>query len=357
MQDSFNLDETDLSLINVMQIAPRATWTEIGKVLDINSATAARRWDRLSEKGVAWVTAYPNLSMWSERSVLAFVEVDCEPSVRGQVVDALVEVPQVANVSQAASGRDLFLVVLFPDLQALSRFVLDQVSRLHGVRGTRTHTATRFYSEGNRWRLQALSPAQRTLLTRHAPPGSAGTEPLPESCRDLLLSLSADGRRTVAELADLTGTSVSTTRRRLERVMRDGLVSFRCEVSDIISGWPVSAYFWARVPANDLDRIAQSLLKLPEIRMCAAITGTDNLLVIVWLRTLGDSQRLETKIAEGFPTLSLSERAVVLRMTKRMGRVLDRQGRTTSAVPLNPWADTPPAIMGSPEAPAAVTSR
>ncbi|MFG2859232.1 AsnC family transcriptional regulator [Streptomyces sioyaensis] len=43
MQDSFNLDEADLALIHVLQIPPRATWTEIGKVLDINPVTVARR--------------------------------------------------------------------------------------------------------------------------------------------------------------------------------------------------------------------------------------------------------------------------------------------------------------------------
>jgi hypothetical protein len=112
-------------------------------------------------------------------------------------------------------------------------------------------------------------------------------------------------------------------------------------VSDIISGWPVIAYFWARVPAHELDRIAQALLALPEIRMCAAITGTDNLLVIVWLRSLGESQRLETRLAERFPTLTLTERAIVLRMSKRMGRLLDSHGRCTSPVPVNPWADIP----------------
>ncbi|MFJ8363572.1 Lrp/AsnC family transcriptional regulator [Streptomyces sp. NPDC093984] len=341
MQDSFILDEADLSLINVMQIAPRATWTEVGKVLGVNAVTATRRWERLSAHGVAWVTAYPNLSWWTEHNCLAFIEVDCEPSARQQVVDTLAHVPQVASVSQLAGGRDLFLVTLFTDLQALSRFVLDHVSRLPGVRATRTHTATHFYSEGNKWRLQALSPDQRAHLTRHAPHSPARDDAFPASGRDVLLALGPDGRRTVADLAHLTSNTVSTTRRRLERLIRSGLASFRCEVSDVISGWPVSAYFWARVPPRDLDKIAQSLLTLPEIRMCAAITGTDNLLVIVWLRSLGDSQRLETKIAERIPTLTLVERAIVLRFTKRMGRLLDGQGRSTGAVPIDPWAHHP----------------
>ncbi|MFG2030054.1 Lrp/AsnC family transcriptional regulator [Streptomyces sp. NPDC048825] len=341
MQDSFSLDEADLSLINVMQIAPRATWTEVGKVLGLHSATVARRWERLTEQGVVWVTAYPNLSLWTERRCFAFIEVDCEPTARKQVVDVLAGVPQIVSVSQAASGRDLFLVALFTDLQALSRFVLDYLSLLPGVRGTRTRTATRFYSEGNNWRLQALSPDQRAHLTRHNRKTSPGSGASHEAFRDLLLPLSSDGRRTTAELAALTSTSVSTTRRRLERMVREGLVSFRCEASDIISSWPVIAHFWARVPAHELDGIAQALLALPEIRMCAAITGTDNLLVIVWLRYLGESQRLETRLAERFPTLTLTERAIVLRMSKRMGWLLDSHGRCTSPVPVNPWADIP----------------
>ncbi|MFD5395152.1 Lrp/AsnC family transcriptional regulator [Streptomyces sp. NPDC127097] len=344
MQDSFNLDEADLALIHVLQIAPRATWTEIGKVLDINPVTAARRWERIRAEGLAWVTAYPKLSVWAEHHCLAFVEVDCEPSARHHVVNALMRVPQVASVSQVGSGRDLFLIVVFTDLQALSRFVLDHLSRLSGVRGTRTHTATHFYSEASKWRLQALSADQRTHLARHAPPRTVGDGLLPDSCRDLVLALGDDGRRTATELADLTSMSVSTARRRLERIIQNGLVSFRCEVAEIISGWPVIAHFWASVPPGELEMTARTLVTLPEIRMCAAMTGTDNLLVIVWLRSLGDSHRLEEKLAERFPALKLTERAVVLRMTKRMGWLLDDFGRGVGTVPINPWAGMPDAL-------------
>jgi DNA-binding Lrp family transcriptional regulator len=341
MQDSFNLDETDLSLINTLQIAPRATWGEIGKVLDINPTTAARRWQRISADGLAWVTAYPRLAVWAEHFCLAFVEVDCEPDTRHRVVEQLIREPQVASVTQVGSGRDLFLMVLFTNLQSLSSFVLDHVSRLPGVRKTRTHTATHFYSEASKWRLHALSSDQRADLARRAPPRGSGETMLPASCRDLALSLGEDGRRTAAELAALISVSVSTARRRLERMIQNGLVSFRCEVAQITSGWPVIAYFWARVPPNDLELTARTLVTLPEIRMCAAVTGTDNLVVIVWLRSLGDSQRLEGLLAERFPALRLTDRAVVLRMSKRMGRLLDDTGRSTGVIPINPWARLP----------------
>ncbi|GHK05687.1 hypothetical protein SY2F82_74840 [Streptomyces sp. Y2F8-2] len=72
-------------------------------------------------------------------------------------------------------------------------------------------------------------------------------------------------------------------------------------------------------------------------RADGVVSGT----VIVWLRSLGDSQRLETKLAERIPTLTLVERAIVLSTTKRMGRLLDGRGRGTDAVPIHPWAHHP----------------
>jgi len=101
----------------------------------------------------------------------------------------------------------------------------------------------------------------------------------------------------------------------------------------------VIATFWAQVPAHELETTARVLVNLPEIRLCAAVTGTDNLVATVWLRSLGDSHRLETALAERCPALRLTERAVVLRQSKRMGRLLDDDGRSTGVVPINPSAE------------------
>ncbi|GAA3353999.1 hypothetical protein GCM10017744_009850 [Streptomyces antimycoticus] len=57
-----DLDELDRGLVHALQIHPRAPWTLVGDVLAVNPVTAARRWRRLQEAGLAWVTAYPQLS-------------------------------------------------------------------------------------------------------------------------------------------------------------------------------------------------------------------------------------------------------------------------------------------------------
>lgn len=326
------LDETDRALVNVLQVSPRASWTEVASALSINPATAARRWSRLHESGLARVTAYPNLAAWARHRCLAFVEVDCTPASRADVVTHLAQLPRVASVTIASSGRDLYLTVLTPDLATLSATVLG----LTGVRGTRTHLVTHLFTEGATWRLDALDSDQRAAL--HPQSRTAGV--LADSDRDLLLALS-DGRRGVAEIAERTGTSVSTARRRLTRAQRDGALSFRCETAQRTTGWPISASFWARVPPHELRAVAAGLIGLPEIRMCAAVTGADNLVISLWLRSLADSQRFEEQLSTRFPTLAVTDRTIELHAAKRMGCLLTPTGRIHEVIPVDPWTENP----------------
>lgn len=334
MSESASLEETDRALVNVLQVAPRASFTEVGAALAINAVTVARRWARLHDNGLAAVTAYPNLAAWARHRCMAFVEVDCDPAAREDVVARLARVPRIASVTMASSGRDLYLTVLAPDLAELSATVLG----LTGIRGTRTHLVTRLFTEGATWRLDALDSEQRAALH----PTSRAAAVLPDTDRDLLLALSDDGRRSVAEIAERTGTSTSTARRRLAGALRAGTLSFRCETTQRVTGWPVSASFWARVPPHELRAVAAGLVGLPEIRMCAAVTGADNLVISLWLRSLADSQRFEEQLSTRFPTLSVTDRTIELRAAKRMGCLLAPDGHVRGVVPVDPWTGVTP---------------
>lgn len=338
MQDSRTPDETDLRLVHVLQATPRATWHEVGRALGIDPATAARRWQGLADAGLARVTAYPDVRLWAQDHCNAFIELDLEPTARAHAVEVLSRLPQVVSISVISSGRDLFLTVLTPDLPTLSRVVLHDLHRLPGLRGTRTHTVTTVYGEGNHWRLGALEPQRRAQPARQVPPTASRPVWKPHH-RDVLRALD-DGRRPAAEIAARTGKSGSTVRRWLNEAVDSRLLALRCEVAQPITGWPVTATFWARVPPDELDRTGAALTELPEVRLCAAVTGADNLVMTLWLRSLGDVQRVEADLARRLPALTLTDRAVTLRAVKRMGCLLDDSGRITDVVPVDPWASS-----------------
>jgi DNA-binding Lrp family transcriptional regulator len=333
VQDSLTPDETDLKLVHALQTAPRATWHEVGRSLGIDPVTAARRWQGLADAGLARVTAYPEVRLWAQDHCNAFIEIDVEPTARPHAVEVLSRIPQIASISIISSGRDLYLTVLTPDLATLSHVVLHRLHALPGLRRTRTHTVTTVYGEGNHWRLGALEPRRRV------PPGRpTGSRPVWKPHHREVLRALDDGRRPAAEIAARTGKSASTVRRWLGEMVDGRLLSLRCEVAQPITGWPIAATFWARVPPDELDRTAAALTELPEVRLCAAVTGADNLVMTLWLRSLGDVQRLEAELARRLPALTLTDRAVTLRAVKRMGCLLDEAGRITDVVPIDPWA-------------------
>ncbi|HVH23082.1 MAG TPA: Lrp/AsnC ligand binding domain-containing protein [Pseudonocardia sp.] len=324
-----DLDEQDLALLHGMQIAPRVSWSAAASILGSTPATIAARWDRLRSDGLAWVTAHPA----GATLVVSLVEVDCRPESRAEVVRAVCADPRAATVEESARDRDLLLTVMTPDLPELTRFALDELSRIPGVQRTRTHLTTAIHWQGSSWRLDALDPRQRAGFERVAAEAAAvpDTGPPPDAWL-LIEALAHDGRASAADLARLTGRNAATVRRQLPRLIASGLLAFRCEVAQVPSQWPISCTFVGRVPAPEHARTAAALATLAELRLCVSTTGSSNFMFTVWVRSLQRLLELERLLAEKLPWLGIVESAVTLRTPKRMGWMLDDRGRATGEV-------------------------
>lgn len=332
------LDELDRGVVHALQIHPRAPWTLVGDVLGVNPVTVARRWQRLEEAGLAWVTAYPRLSD-SRIVVTGIVEVDTEPGVAEEVARALAAEHVVANVKITAGGRDIVTAVQTRDLDELAHLTTRLFQQTPGVRATRTHVSTGVPTEGSRWRLRSLDAAQCARIeASHAsdiPPDTATGPSAPWDSLDahLLELLSSDGRMSIRALATATGVGLTTVRRRLQSLLASR-VSLRCDLARPLSGWPLSAVYFASVPAQYLEETSRVLSSVREVRSCAITAGPHNLVIDVWLRALADVHTFEAHLSRRLPRLVIDDRSVVLRTVKHMGRLLDRDGRCVGVVPL-----------------------
>lgn len=265
--------------------------------------------------------------------VIAFVEVDVEPAARPAMVYALCRDARAATVEEATTGCDLLVTAIVPDQQALTVFVFDDLLRMSGVRRADTHLATAVHREGSRWRLDALDQDQQAALSAIAGP-TVDSRPTisPERYRPLVEALTYDGRRSAAELARITGRNPATVRRQVSKLLASELLSFRCDVAWIASEWPVVSTWWARVSAEEAERTIRSLTTLPELRLCASTAGKSNLMFTLWSRSVADLVRLERLLGEQMPWLSVNDMSVMLRAPKRMGWLLDSEGRNTGEV-------------------------
>ncbi|MDR8407689.1 Lrp/AsnC family transcriptional regulator [Nonomuraea sp. 3-1Str] len=339
------LSEQDLRLIHAVQLAPRAPWTTIGPACALHPITAARRWQRLVDRGLVSVLVTPGPALL-RRLAPAYLDVECRPSDREAVIAALLVNPRVASITIVGSGRSLFLTLMAASHQALADLVLARIETLSGVLRTELYPITQVYGEGSSWRLDALARSEISGLDRRserAPRPFA----VSERHRTLFRALSLDARAPVAALSEQVGESPSTTSRRVAAMIAAGLVSIRCDVTQEAAGWPILVNYFLRVPAVELDAVGRALAALPENRGSFAVAARPNLFASQWLRHVSDVPYGEARMTGAIPSLEVLDRMVALRVVKRMGRVLDADGRSIGVVPLDPWHEsvvTPPAV-------------
>ena len=343
------LDELDRSIVHALQIHPRAPWTLVGDVLEVDPVTAARRWQRLADAGLAWVTAHPRLAN-SRVVATGVIEVDTEPGAAANVAHALAADHAMVNVKLTSGGRDVIAEVQVRDFDELLGLTTRLFQGTPGVRATRAHISTGMPTEGSRWRLRSLDGDQRArmdaaALPPPAPPGNDAAGGWDALDARLLELLGADGRMPMRQRAAATDVGLTTVRRRL-RSLFPSRVSLRCDLARSPFGWPLSAVYFASVPAQHLEETSRVLSRFREVRACAIMAGPHNLVIDVWLRALGDVHAFEAHLARRLPRLTVDDRSLVLRTVKHMGRLLDGDGRSVGIVPLP--CGVPPAVGALP---------
>ncbi|WP_181799120.1 Lrp/AsnC family transcriptional regulator [Kitasatospora acidiphila] len=335
MQDL--VDELDLELVHALQLNPRASWTALARALGIDPVTVARRWERLRGAGLAWTSCVPGPVTRGSILRMLYVELECEPGGLDAAIEHLAAQPHVIFLHHTTGSRSLLAAVAVADLPAASAYTRQLLDHTPGVRAQHAELLLTTYGEASRWRLGTLEPAQQqTLRTEPAVPDEQLLQPDATDQR-LIRALIDDARLPVTELADRIGVSEPTARRRLNRLIGAGRVRLRCEIAQPVSGWPVTAVLWCRLPPAQLDATARSVAGLPEIRLSIGLTGPDNLMLIAWLRDPAQLPELEATLATRFPQLAVSRHALALRTVKHLGRLLNGQGLAASSVPVDIW--------------------
>ena len=328
------ISEEDLKLINALQIAPRISWSDAAGILGAHATTLAARWDRLKAAGSAWVTAHAIGD--PKQMCLALVDVDCEMTRRSEVTAALVAIPEVVTVEEAASNRDLMLTVITPSLAQFSDVVLAQLKEIPGLTKYQSSLCTRLHSGGYAWRLNVLDKSQMAALHALAGPEASGpggqSAPLPPSHLELIPFLARDGRAAAADIARVLGRNPATVQRQLNRVLASQMLSFRCEIAQKYSGYPVSCQWFANVPPGQHEAAAAELRTFRSVRLSASTTGRTNFVILMWLHSLADVMNAEQALQLRIPGIELVESVVVLSSAKRVGWTLNPDSTATGAV-------------------------
>ena len=103
--------------------------------------------------------------------------------------------------------------------------------------------------------------------------------------RGMVELLQQDGRMTVTQLAKELGVTEVTARRKLKRLLGDGVMRVVATVDPFDVGYETPVIVGLKVAMGYLDRVAERLSELPQVRYVGASTGRVDLIIEVVVRT------------------------------------------------------------------------
>ncbi|MBB3728448.1 Lrp/AsnC family transcriptional regulator [Nonomuraea dietziae] len=290
------MDVLDRRLVAALQVSPRASWGEIGRAVGEHERTVARRLQRLITDGAVQVTAiYDDLRSGHGRPVHLHVQV--RAGMSAMVADALASRPDTRSVYSVTGAADIGAELVAPSRAALHEILNVEVHGIDGVAGTQTQVVLHTFRTVAEWHAPYLTDEEIELLRPPLPdvvlPDQDGLSPLESEVAELLV---ADGRIAFTSIAERTGISVPTARRRVASLLERRVLLLRAEVEPSLLGLEVEAQLWLRVRPHGLDQVGETLKRHPGVRYCAATSGTYTMLVQVAVAHEADLYRFLTEV-------------------------------------------------------------
>ncbi|MBC2876715.1 MULTISPECIES: Lrp/AsnC family transcriptional regulator [Streptomyces] len=317
--DGCELDRVNRQLVHALQVDGRAPLSRIGSVIGVSDRTLGHRYRRLRELHGLRVVAVPNSRNIGVRDWLVRIRQAGEtvPALAAQ----LARRQDVTWVGIAAAGTEIMCIVhtLIGEEDAGLWRALRQVPRA-AVITTQCLLQPVAGATGWQVRTEALDSDEVSALRPHAAHDSDGERvELQDGDWRMLRALSKDGRLGFSRLAEVTGWSEASARRRLATLRHSDAVRFTVEIAPALFGYEVEAMVWLKVTPMLLSETSAALARHPEVAFAAHVTGDSNLMAMVMCRdTQGLSHYMLQQISL-LPGVLGAEAQIVVRRTKRAG--------------------------------------
>ncbi|MEU5576756.1 AsnC family transcriptional regulator [Streptomyces huasconensis] len=315
------LDKVDRDLVHALQIDGRAPFNKIAEGLGVSDSTIARRYHRLYAAGLLRVVASVNLSRLGY--VPWTIRLQCTPDAAAGIAAALARRADTFWVHLLSGGTEISCGTQTRPGGDGGSLLLHKLSRTTRVVSVRAHSMLQGFASPAHWSgFASLTDEQAEALRPEPLASDDGPTDLSQEDHALMDVLSRNGRAGFGELADATGWSESTVRRRMDHLRRTGILRYEVELPMSALGYHAEARLWLSVRPSELVATAHALADHPEVSFAAVTTGPTNLMAAVICRDHSDLYRYLTERVASLEGVHNVETATVDRTVKRAGSAL-----------------------------------
>ena len=164
-------------------------------------------------------------------------------------------------------------------------------------------------------------------------PVNAGNSRLDPADRLIVAALQRDGRQSNAKIARRLGLAESTVRRRIDRLIREGLIQVVAVAEPLKVGYTIYAQVGLQIQPGKTPSVAKRLKEFPEVTWLAIVAGQYDLFLSGVFEGPSELLRFTTVSLGNIPGIERTETFYILDMVKRAfdwrlpGSVPARRGR------------------------------
>ena len=140
--------------------------------------------------------------------------------------------------------------------------------------------------------------------------------------RQLISCLLVDGRASYAAIGDRIGLSAPAVKRRMDRLLADGVISgFTAVLDPDLVGWSTEAYVAVHCKgAISPEELRRAFSRVPEVHAAATISGQADAMLRIVARDVRDLERALERVRTETSQIDHTETSIVL------SRLIDRRG-------------------------------
>lgn len=324
----------DVKLLDALRIWPRASWTDLARIIGSTPSTLQRRWERLSSERIAKATVEHVSDAGPGH--LSIVVVHVQPQARSGLLTTIAEMPFVSSMEDLLNYADCAVQVSFPTPAALNDQFLADLRSLPGVERLEVMIVTHVHFTGATWWQHSLTPDQVGALNALRPVKPLGQRRQPPTAQELEVIdvLRQDARISTTALAARIGVAESTARRLLTRVLRLPGVRLRVVISPVGANHATTVTFFLNAPVADHAAIAQYVRRDPRTRLSVSLLGPMNFMFASFVENGAEAEEVLNGVLEHFPSARFLESPMTLRRRKETGWVFTDDGLIDHYVPV-----------------------
>ncbi len=310
------LDDLDRRIVAALQLDPRASWSQVGRLVGTSETTALRRVQRLRESGTVIVTANPDPQRcgFGQPVLLHF---RASPEKKGALAEHLAQRPDVQYVSLVTGRSDVMCELVSPNGKYLADVLMRQLPETGLFESSRTAVVLKRFKTSDEWSRVLLENSE--FSPESVVVSAPETVPAPLDSTDVLIltALIADGRSSYAEVSSELGISETMVGRRVQALTQSKQLGFVAMVDPTTLGFEVEAMLHLRVELSQLDATARAVAAMKETRYVSATSGDSDLIMDAVFRDTSDMYEFVSRSLGSLSGIRDVEIDIVLESIKR----------------------------------------